>query len=237
MIHRSIQLAAVLLALAARLCAQSQGREPVERLGLDLSGIERGKTAAPAAAGVPAAKDEKRAKGPTEITAHEAIFDNKEHQATFTNEVLVRDPEFGLSSDRLTVFLKQPAPAGTSKPAEKPPEKPDAKAGANGDANSGIDRAVAEGNVTITQDKKEVGHQPEHYEGKGKRAVFDNRNGTLTLTGRPRISQSVNGIVTREIITLEESGVIIMNRAGKIEVHGLHKSTLHDTADSNPAPR
>jgi len=230
---RFTRAAAVLLALAVHVSAQGESRVPVERLGLDISGIDGGKVAPPAAAVGSAEKAEKRPKGPTEITAHEAVFDNKEHQATFTNEVLVHDPEFGLVCDRLTVILKQPAPAGAAKPAEKP----DAKAEANGDANSGIDRAVAEGNVTITQDKKEVGHQPEHYEGKGKRAVFDNKIGTLTLTGRPRIAQSVNGFVTREIITLEESGVIIMNRAGKIEVHGLHRSTLHDDAANNPVPR
>ena len=141
--------------------------------------------------------------------------------------------------------LKRPAAQGTAKPAEKKPVTGDgngaAKADGKGDANSGIDKAFAEGNVIITQEKKEVGRETEHYEGRGKRAVFDNKTGTLTLYGRPRIAQGVirgrDVILLKDIVTLEESGVITIHRAGKIEVKGLFKSTLHDAADLNQKPR
>ena len=229
--HRSIALAASLLAMALIASAQSANNEPVERIGLDISGIDRGKPATPLAE-----KPVKRPKGPTEITAHDALFDSHDSLATFNNEVRVTDPEFGLSCDRLTVNMKKPAPQGTAKPVEKNVAN-GGKPGAKGDANSGIDRAVAEGNVIITQDKKEPGRDPEQYEGRGKRAVFENRTGTLTLTGRPRIAQSVNGVVLKEIITLEESGIITLHRSGKIEVKGLFKSTLHDAADLNQNAR
>ena len=209
--------------------AQSGTSEPLERLGLDISRIEAGQPGTPGAE-----KPVKRPKGPTEITAHDALFDSRDYLATFNNEVRVTDPEFGLSCDRLTVNMKKPAPQGTAKPAEKNA----AKSGAKGDANSGIERAVAEGNVIITQDKKEAGREPEQYEGRGRRAVFDNKNGTLTLTGRPRMAQSVKGVVLKEIITLEDGAVITLHRSGKIEVKGLFKSTLHDAADLNQnAPR
>ena len=227
--YRFITFAASLLAMTFAAAAQSGTSDPVERLGLDISRIDAGQPGAPVAE-----KPVKRPKGPTEITAHDALFDSRDYLATFNNEVRVTDPEFGLSCDRLTVNMKKPAPQGAAKPVEKAAAKPAAK----GDANSGIEKAVAEGNVIITQDKKEAGRDPEQYEGRGKRAVFDNKTGTLTLYGRPRIAQSVNGVVLKEIITLEESAIITLHRSGKIEVKGLFKSTLHDAADLNQnAPR
>lgn len=223
--HRFTASAASLLAMTFIATAQSDTREPVERLGLDISRINASQPGAPVAE-----KPAKRPKGPTEITAHDALFDSRDYLATFNNEVRVTDPEFGLSCDRLTVNMKKPAPQGAAKPAAKP--------GAKGDANSGIEKAVAEGNVIITQDKKETGREPEQYEGRGKRAIFDNKTGTLTLYGRPRIAQSVKGVILKEIITLEESAIITLHRSGKIEVKGLFKSTLHDAADLNQnAPR
>lgn len=217
---------AVLLALALRAAAQSGINEPVERLGLDISGIERANVAAPAA---PAAKAEKRPKGPTEITAREATFDNRIHIAVFTTEVLVRDPEFGLSCERLTVNLKKPPVQGAEKPAPKPK--------APGESSSGIEKAVAEGSVIITQDKLDADGKPEHYTGKAKRAVFDNTTGTLTLYGWPQISQSMGGNISKQITSREESCVITLNRAGKIDVKGYHTSTLLDAADLNQSPR
>lgn len=225
MFHRFTAFAATLLAMTFAAAAQSGISDPVERLGLDISRIDASLPSAPVAE-----KPVKRPKGPTEITAHDALFDSHDYLATFNNEVRVTDPEFGLSCDRLTVNMKKPAPQGAAKPAANPAAK--------GDANSGIEKAVAEGNVIITQDKKEAGREPEQYEGRGKRAIFDNKTGTLTLYGRPRIAQSVKGVMLKEIVTLEEGAIITLHRSGKIEVKGLFKSTLHDAADLNQnAPR
>ena len=175
------------------------------------------------------AKPEKRPKGPTEITARDAMFDNRIHQAIFNTEVLVRDPEFGLSCDRLTVYLKKPPVKATDKP--EPKEKPP------GQQASGIEKAIAEGSVVITQDKPDADGKLQRYMGKGKRAVFDNVTGTLTLYGWPQIAQSIGGSVSKQIISREESCVITLNRAGKIEVKGYHTSTLQDASDLDPAAR
>lgn len=67
--------------------------------------------------GLPKKKDEKpskKEKGPTEITALEANFDNKTHQAIFVGQVVVKDPEFNVECDRLTAYLKH-----DDKPADK----------------------------------------------------------------------------------------------------------------------
>ena len=215
---------AVLLALIGSVSAQSGISEPIERLGLDNTGTESPKLA------VPDAPDAKRPKGPTEITAREAMFDNTRHLATFATEVLVRDPEFGLSCERLTVTLKKPPVLGA--------EKPDPKPKAPGEQSSGIEKATAEGNVIITQDKPDPATgKLQRYTGKAKRAVFDNTTGTLTLYGWPQISQTIGGALSKQILSREESCVITLNRAGKIDVKGYHTSTLQDAADLGPAPR
>jgi lipopolysaccharide export system protein LptA len=228
--NRFIQAVSALLALALRVSAQGESNEPIERLGLDITGIERAKAAAP---GAPAAKAEKRPKGPTEITGREATFDNRIHVATFSTEVTVRDPEFGLSSDRLTVYLKKPPVPG----AEKPAEKPDAKAKAPGESSSGIEKAIAEGRVIITQDKVDADGKPQHYTAKANRAVFDNTTGSLTLYGWPQISQGAAGNITQQIVSLEESTVITLNRIGKVEAKGPYKCTLQDASQISPNPR
>ena len=216
-----------LLALALRVSAQSGSSEPLERLGLDIRGIESVKTVP---AEIPAAtKVEARPKGPTEITAREATFDNRTHLATFAIEVLVKDPEFGLSCDRLTVNLKTPPTESAAKPAAKPKVP--------GEQKSGIEKAVAEGHVIITQDKPNAAGRMERYTGEAERAVFDNASGTLKLYGSPRISKSVGGVISEQIISLEKSCVMTLERAGKIDVKGYFRSTLQDAGSLNQAPR
>ena len=218
---------AVLLVLAARVSAQGETKEPVPRLGLDISGIDnaRGGTL-----NVPVAKAEKRPKGPTEITAREAIFDNRIHLASFTTEVLVRDPEFGLSCDRLTVNLKKPPVENAGKPDPKPK--------APGEQSSGIEKAVAEGNVIITQDKRDAaGKIVEQYIGKAKRAIFDNTTGTLKLYGWPQISQTTGGVLTKQVVARQENSVITLDRSGQLKWDGFCGVTLMDAADLNQSPR
>ena len=213
----------VLLASAIRASAQGLPDATIGRPGFDISGIESARPAAPAE------KPVKRPTGPTEITAHEATFDNSRYLATFTGEVFVRDPEFGLSCGRLTVDMKRPAPQGAGKPDPKPK--------ALGQQSSGIDKAVAEGSVIITQDKVDAGGKPQRYTGKGKRAVFDNATGTLTLYGWPEISESIGGNVSKKTVSLEESCVITLNRSGKMDIKGYHKSTIQDASEISQNPR
>ena len=220
---RIAPLCAALLALAVRVSAQGEIKEPVERLGLDVSGTESPKL------GVPGAPSEKRPKGPTEITSREAMFDNRNHLATFTTEVLLKDPEFGLSSDRLTVYLKKPPTPGT--------EKPDPKPKAGGEQASGIEKAIAEGHVIITQDKPDAAGKMQHYTAKAERAVFDNTTGTLKLYGWPEISESIGGNLTKQTVAREKSCIITLDRVGKLNVEGYSTSRILDASDLNQGPR
>jgi hypothetical protein len=218
---------AALLALAVRASAQGLFEASPGRSALDISGAE---TVRPAAPATPGEKPVKRVKGPTEITARDAMFDNSLHLATFNTDVLVRDPEFGLSCERLTVNLKKPAAPSAEKPEPKPKTP--------GEQGSGIEKAIAEGNVIITQDKPDPATgRLQRYTGIAKRAVFDNTAGTLTLYGWPEISESIGGNMSKKTISLEESCVIILNRSGKMDIKGYHKTTIQDAAELNKSQR
>lgn len=218
------------------------GRSPLFRRGTD-----DGKVAAPAE------KPEKRAKGPTEITAREATFDNRTHLATFTGDVVVKDPEFNVTCDSMTVHLKVPpekvvapangkpagedAPAADVKPGEKPaPERPGgAKPAADG--GSGIEKAIAEGNVVITQEKLDAEGKMQRYTGKARKAVFESATGNVTLYGWPQIAQDIGGSMSKQIIAREEGCVMTLNRIGKIDVKGFHTTTLQPTNSPEKSPR
>ena len=182
----------------------------------------------------PDAAAPKPAKAPTEIIAREASLDNRNHIAIFTGEVDVKDPEFNLDCDKLTVYLKKPQPA--AKAAEPVAAKPSDKA-AKSDNGGNIEKAVAEGNVVIVQDKPDADGKLQHYVGKGKKAVQEPDKKLCTLTGWPRVALSLNGELNKEIISKEEGCVIIMNQEGRIDVHGYHITRLIDSSalDAQPA--
>lgn len=231
----------------AMTCRAQTGTNPGDGTGR-LSVAKRiGDEPKPAPPIIPGAKPEKRAKGPTEITAREATMDSRLHLATFSTDVIVHDPEFRVTCDRMTVHLKKPPEAGAAQADGNPPEKPvqDPRPAGAGpaaapakDATSGIDKAIAEGNVLILQDKTDAASgKVQRHTGKAKKAVFENATGNITLTGWPQISQSLGGTMSKEIISREETCVIIINRAGRIDVKGYHTTTLHDSGATDNKPR
>jgi lipopolysaccharide export system protein LptA len=180
-------------------------------------------------------KDEKPRKegnGTTEITAKEAAFDQKTSQAVFLGEVIVKNPQFNVNCDKLTAFLKKdgkdvPKPAGETgkQPAATPAPKP---AGKKGNSTGGLDKAIAEGSVVITQEKVDAAGELTKNVGRAKRAVFDSNTGDITLTGNPQVEQGINTIVATE-----ESTVMILNQEGRMRVIGPHRTVIKDTADAN----
>jgi lipopolysaccharide transport protein LptA len=132
----------------------------------------------------------------TEISAErEATFNEKENRATFVGGVRVKDPAFLLSSDRLTVFLNR--------------------------NRSGIERAVAEGNVVIVQqtDAGEKGAV-----GRARRAEYIPTTGVVTLSGWPEIQQGIN-----RHIAANENTRMILNRDGRATTEGASRTVITDT--------
>lgn len=185
-------------------------------------------------------------KEPTEITAsQEASFDSKARQAIFLGDVHVKDPQFTLSTDKLTVFFKKEGtPSTSAKPIPKHDgtmatsgTKPVSAGGATpkpGDSQSapgsnvpgvgGMERAIAEGNVVIIQDKPgENGAEPTHYVGKAAKAEYEAATGNITLSGWPQVQQGINTQVATE-----ERTVMILNRDGRMRTVGASKALIQD---------
>ncbi len=109
----------------------------------------------------------------TEITARdEATFDNETNKAVFKGKVIVKDPQFTLYCDDLTVFLNA--------------------------QRKGLDRAEAAGNVIIIQENTDDKGNPKKSTGRAGKAVFEPSTGDITLTVSPQIQQDINNHVSTE---------------------------------------
>jgi len=102
-----------------------------------------------------------------------ATFENASNTAEFTGHVVVRDPQFNLSCDKLHVIIR-----------------PDRK---------GLAKVIATGNVVITQEKANDRGDIIKSIGKCGKATYDAASGDVTLEEWPQIQQGINNqIATQE---------------------------------------
>lgn len=201
--------------------------------------VQAGEAAAKAEDPKNAARDQREHKGATATTItakNRLLLDSKNYEATFFGEVTVSDPRFTLSCEKLTAYLKRPAVE--TKPGAGAKNAAGAKAGEEGEAGSsksqgdalpkagggGVDKAVAEGDVVIVQEKVNDKGEVERSVGRAQKAVYDAVTGNITLSGWPQVEQKQNTIVGAE-----ERTVIILNAKGSLEVLGRSKSVLRST--------
>lgn len=181
-------------------------------------------------------------KEPTVITAtKEASFDSKTKVAIFVGEVRIKDTQFSLAADKLTVFFKKgeepKKPGDPAKPVaakspddSKPAPEKTGAAPASSENGSGLERAIAEGNVIVESDRPDSnGGAPVHYIGKGAKVEYNATNGEAILRGWPIVQQGINTIVATE-----ESTVIYLYRDGKMKIDGQHKVNITDPGPGNP---
>lgn len=179
-------------------------------------------------------------KKPIEITCTgETTFDAKSNVAVFVKDVKVNHPQFTLTSDKLTTYLKktvkQPAKdettgtASTPPPAPTPTPKPDA----DSSSASALDRAVAEGNVVIIQDKvDEKTGEVVHCVGKGGKADYNTANDEMILSDWPQLQKGGSTMVA-----LEQGFVIIMDRNGNMRTNErAHRMVLEPDAKPTKTP-
>lgn len=109
----------------------------------------------------------------TVITAVEqASFDNKTGVAEFVGSVVVRDPQFTLTCDRLKAFL-------------------------NND-RKGLSKVEAEGNVVIRQENEDDRGTKVVSVARAQQAIFVPETGDIDLRGWPQVQQGINGHVATE---------------------------------------
>lgn len=113
----------------------------------------------------------------TEITAtKESSFDSEKNIAEFTGRVVVRDPQFTLTSDRLKVTLSKD--------------------------RKGIAVAEAHGNVIIVQEKADPQSTVQQAIGRAGEMTYKPDTGEVTLRDWPSIQQGINNQVATEQSTI-----------------------------------
>lgn len=167
--------------------------------------------------------------GATTITAQKRLLlDSQGKEATFWGDVKVVDPRFSLACEKLTIFFRDAKGVATAL------EGKDAKEGRNtqepreSSADGALEKAVAEGDVVIFQEKANGNGDMERSVGRAQKAVFDANTGNITLSGWPQVEQKQNTIVA-----LDEATVILLNRKGTLEVLGHSKSVLRNSKSDN----
>lgn len=120
----------------------------------------------------------------TEISAKkEASFDAEKNIAEFSGSVVVRDPQFTLRCETLTVRLRED--------------------------RKGIDTAEAKGNVVIVQEKSDPESKEERAVGRAGHVVYKPSTGEVVLRDWPSIRQGINNQVATEastVMTLRADG-------------------------------
>ena len=166
-----------------------------------------------------------RPKGPTEITAtQEAQFDTKNRTGVFIGNVKVVDPQFTLTSDRLMVHLNKDEDGG------------------------GLNDALAQGNVVIVhvnqpktqaQPAQTAGvstpaaptpataptqpQQPTISTGKSENALYEAKDGSITLTGWPQVTQGGNTHIATA------PGVkMVLYKDGRMQTYGSTRTLIED---------
>ena len=228
---RSFRTALIVLTLPVLPTLAQEGFKVSTETGLEMNSALP-KPAAAVKNPKPADVAEKKA---TEITSiGETTFDAKGGMAIFIKDVKVNDPQFSLTADKLTVYLKkekkQPVASGTSEPVTPP--TPAGKLDALASPASGLERAVAEGNVIITQDKvDEKTGDVTRYVGKGAKADYNAVTGEMVLSGWPQIQQGLNNQVATE-----EGTVMIMDKDGHFRTKGPSKVVIESDTKPSKSP-
>jgi lipopolysaccharide export system protein LptA len=175
-----------------------------------------------------------RPKGPTEITAtQEAQFDTKTRTGVFIGNVKVVDPQFTMTADRLTVHLNKDEDGGGLNEAEaqgnvviihvNQPKTQGQQAPAAGTPTPAA--GTAANNPPAAQPQ-----QPPTSVGKSDKALYEAKDGSVTLTGWPQVTQGANTHVATA------PGVrMVLYRDGRMQTYGSTRTLIEDrTATNNP---
>src|SRR6476660_350393 len=163
---------------------------------------------------------ESKNEGPitTEIYADEASFDSGKNLGIFTGHVKVFDPRFNLQSDKLTVYLRK-------------------------GEDQGLEKAIAEGNVGLVRDRPDPnGGPPTHAVGRSEHAVYMATDGSVELTGMPKVQQGPNMHIATSAQT-----VMVISQDGHLDTHGPSRTEIRQepkeekpgspAATASPSPK
>lgn len=197
--------------------------------------------------------DDSTNKGPTEITAKDEVqFDGNSHMAVFVGNVKVIDPQFTMTTDKLTVWMNKQEDGGGIKEAHadgnviivhaNPPKK-DAQADASASpgtspvANKALfpltTPSVIPGGSPGVSPGASPGASPEVVldTGRAQRAIYYAKEDAVHLFGWPQVTQGVN-----THIATEEDTKMILYRDGRLQTFGPSRTVIQDKSSMKTSP-
>lgn len=188
--------------------------------------------------------DESTNKGPTEITAKDEVqFDASSRMAVFAGNVKVIDPQFTMTTDKLTVWMNKQEDGGGIRDAEA--EGNVIIVHANPQKNSGQAEAGATpgtspvANTAIFPQataSASPGASPQVVldTGRAQKALYNAKQDAVTLIGWPQVTQGVN-----THIATEEGTRMILYRDGRLQTFGPSRTVIEDKkamGQASPSP-
>ena len=244
--NRSILAIAFCIAITGAFAAQpspkpKQTKSPATR-----------STAAPAPGGSasPAVKKEKKQndllqgstqnKGPTEITSQETQFDGQSRTGVFIGSVKVIDPDFTMTTDKLTVHMAKQEEGGGLSSAEADGnviivhanEAKNAKSGSDAGGSPAATPSPTPATSSVLADPPGPSPSPTPppvlSTGRAQKAIYDAKDESVTLIGWPQITQGVN-----THISTEEGTRMILYRDGRLKTYGGSRTIIQDKSEAN----
>jgi len=181
-------------------------------------------------------------KGPTEITAKDEVqFDGSARMAIFVGSVKVIDPQFTMTTDKLTVWMNKQEDGGGIRDAEANgnviivhanPQKNNgqAEAGASPQTSPVANTAI----FPQAAPTASPGASPQVVldTGRAQKALYNAKQDAVTLIGWPQVTQGIN-----THIATEESTRMILYRDGRLQTFGPSRTVIQDKSSmKQPSP-
>jgi lipopolysaccharide export system protein LptA len=199
--------------------------------------------------------DDGESKGPTEITAKEEVdFDANAHTAIFVGNVKVIDPQFTMTTDKLTVWMNKQEDGGGIKDAQADGnviivhvnQSKDKTQTADANA-SASPRTTPVANTAVTPSATTFGNPsvfgaspspspsatpPVLDTGRARKALYNAKQDAVTLIGWPQVTQGMN-----THIATEEGTRMILYRDGRLQTFGPSRTVIEDKKSmGSPSP-
>jgi lipopolysaccharide export system protein LptA len=209
----------------------------------------------PKSSGSPAAKPNKTGKpndllqggsqnkGPTEITARDAFdFDGASRTGVFVGNVKVVDPDFTMTTDKLTVHMAKQEEGGGLSSAEaegnviivhaNESKNPKGSGSPNAGGSPAPTPAATPLASSILADPPSSS-QPSPTPalvlstGRSQKAIYDAKDQSMTLIGWPQVTQGNN-----THISTEEGTRMILYRDGRLKTFGGSRTIIQDKSEA-----
>ena len=182
-------------------------------------------------------------KGPTEITAKDEVrFDGSARTAIFVGNVKVIDPQFTMTTDKLTVWMNKQEDGGGIKEAHaegnviivhaNPQKNNQAEGGASPQTTPVANSPIFPQASPSASASPGASPQVVLDTGRSQNAIYNAKQDAVTLIGWPQVTQGVN-----THISTEEGTRMILYRDGRLQTFGPSRTVIQDKSSmKSPSP-